>query len=277
MKTLPTVARFALMQYAGTDNQLKTFDLPALGFSGVVLVNEGKKLDPKEHAGRMAAQAKKMKAGEVLVANCEGYADNISAAEMCVRAAKQANPDVLVSAYVTEQTLDHKAGAGWMPFERSNKVHKVLECTARLAEAGADFASIDGYQNLSPDGVTGIRDYNSASPLECWKHYVSEAATLVEFILPPVIWLSNRFHQNGVEIPAPRLEPFIPPNDVYAFYTFLEARGWSTIGLFGWSDLLKQRTTTPTTPGRGFLPYSALDKLVVEGLKNVPIQTRPNP
>ncbi|HYD00774.1 MAG TPA: hypothetical protein VEB22_06055 [Phycisphaerales bacterium] len=194
--------------------------------------------------------------------NAEHYGPkNLGIAADILSAVAKAAPRLQRSAYLPEQSLSVLAGVGWDPKGRAASVTQVIQTTRTLKAAGATFASIDGYMRLDK-GEQGIKDYLSTSPFDAWCNAVGQAASIVEAELPPVVWVSNRFHANGRALPAGKLEPFVPPETFMKMVLFAEVRGWKTISLMGWSDALKKSS------GRGFAPLSTRDEADLRTLKN---------
>lgn len=93
---------------------------------------------------------------------------------------------------------------------------------------------------------------------------MGQAATLVEALLPPVVWVSNRVVANGLPIAPQRIEPLVPEEDFAKMLLFVEARGWDTISLLGWSDTRFKRLND------GRIPLENPDKRTLHALKHLP-------
>ncbi|HZW05887.1 MAG TPA: hypothetical protein VFF65_02095 [Phycisphaerales bacterium] len=266
----PARPRFALLQFGNADGTPRTMDYAALGLAPATLVTEGKARDPKDHIKRFAEAARSLPKGSLLAANCEYYGDkNVSIACELMNAGRKANPSLELTAYCPEQTLSKLAANGWDPKGRAASAMTAANTARALKDAGATHASIDAYAYLD-DGDRGIKDYLSTDWYDAWGNQVGQAAAVVETILPPVLWISPRFHTNGRTIafdpakPRENLEPYVPSDVFMRMYLFGEQRGWRSISLCGWSHELKKRTD------RGFAPLTDRDLQDLHGLKNTP-------
>lgn len=260
--TASTAARLAVLQYGNDDGTFREVAYQPSGLEKVTLCAEGPKLDPVEHRKRAVEVACTLPAEAYFVVNAEHYGPkNVSVAGDILSAVAKAAPKLQRSAYLPEQSLSVLAGIGWDPWGRAASVAQVVQTTRALKAAGATFASIDGYMRLD-SGEQGIRDYLSASPFDAWCNAVGQAASIVEAELPPIVWLSNRFHSNGRALPAGKVEPFVSPETFMKMVLFAEVRGWKSISLLGWSDVLKKSS------GRGFTPLSDRDAADLRTLRN---------
>ena len=273
--------RLALMQFGNPDGSFREIPYGENGLEKAVLCGEDRqRLDPLEHRRRAVDLARSLPRGARFIVNAEHYgAKNLPVACEVLEAVAKASPGLELSAYVPGQTLSVGAAIGWDPAGRRASAKTAIQTARSLRSCGATFASIDGYMRLdNPPARTGIRQYLATTPFDTWCLQVGEAASVVEGELPPVLWISNRLHPNGVKLdPVAKpdgspdnlsnLEPFVTPDEFMKMFLFAEHRGWGSIALLGWSGTLWDRTR------RGFLPLLDRD---LQDLRTLKTTARPS-
>lgn len=257
--------RLAILQFGNADGSLAPMDYASLQLERVELCAEGKDLDPREHESRAIDIARSLPSGSTLVFNAEHYGPkNVEIASSLISTTRKIAPTLRTSAYIPEITLPFWDSIGNGGDSRRASVKTARFAAESLRRAGASFLSLDGYAFLGSRG-TPVTDWASSSWLETWKIAKGEAGALVESVLPVAVWISNRVHSNGVEIPVGQIEPTVGIDEWAKMIVFLEAKGWTTISLLGWSQVLKSRT------GRGFAPLSSEDESALAALKSIQI------
>lgn len=261
--SVPAFRRKALLQYGNLDGTFKQVDYSNYNLEQIYLCAESDNLDPVDHCRRAVETARLLPKGATLVINSEHYGagKNVSVACDCIAACKKANSSLALSAYCMEQSLPTWDAIGQGALKRRTSVSTVLSTTRALKDAGATFASIDAYVRMAR-ATLGVVDYLSSSWRDCWNVYVGQAATIVEPLLPPVLWISNRVHANGLRLVDNAIEPMMPAEDFMKMFLYAENRGWSSISLLGWSDTLKERT------GRGWISPMEGDTRCLNALKH---------